>query len=176
MRLDGSTLLALKKDMDRPNRLVAVDLATGRERRIAWTGSVNTPPVLGDSVIYWSEYRSSTLWEQRVFLGGPAGTICAPGGARRCAREGTLSIRRRFREAGWLTVGYDYTGQYLLDRGDGRRFPFPRTMSVHGLAYDSLTRTLAFIGLDDEGMSIGAIDPESGAIRTLLKLFLRQYL
>lgn len=67
MRLDGSTLLALKKDMDRPNRLVAVDLATGRERRIAWTGSVNTPPVLGDSVIYWSEYRSSTLWEQRVF-------------------------------------------------------------------------------------------------------------
>lgn len=42
-------------------------------------------------------------------------------------------------------------------------------MSVHGLAYDSLTRTLAFIGLDDEGMSIGAIDPESGAIRTLLK-------
>ena len=92
MRLDGSTLLALKKDMDRPNRLVAVDLATGRERRIAWTGSVNTPPVLGDSVIYWSEYRSSTLWEQRVFSVACRYEYCAPGGAGRCARRGNAAL------------------------------------------------------------------------------------
>ena len=168
MRLDGSTLLALKKDMDRPNRLVAVDLATGRERRIAWTGSVNTPPVLGDSVIYWSEYRSSTLWEQRVF--SVACRYDLRTGRRKTLRKRGNALYPTPLPGGRLvTVGYDYTGQYLLDRGDGRRFPFPRTMSVHGLAYDSLTRTLAFIGLDDEGMSIGAIDPESGAIRTLLK-------
>lgn len=64
-------------------------------------GSVNTPPVLGDSVIYWSEYRSSTLWEQRVFS-----VACRydlrTGRRKTRAREGTLSIRRRFREAGWL--------------------------------------------------------------------------
>lgn len=168
MRLDGSTLLALKKDMDRPNRLVAVDLATGRERRIAWTGSVNTPPVLGDSVIYWSEYRSSTLWEQRVF--SVACRYDLRTGRRKTLRKRGNALYPTPLPGGRLvTVGYDYTGQYLLDRGDGRRFPFPRTMSVHGLAYDSLTQTLAFIGLDDEGMSIGAIDPESGAIRTLLK-------
>ena len=147
---------------------MAVDLATGRERRIAWTGSVNTPPVLGDSVIYWSEYRSSTLWEQRVF--SVACRYDLRTGRRKTLRKRGNALYPTPLPGGRLvTVGYDYTGQYLLDRGDGRRFPFPRTMSVHGLAYDSLTRTLAFIGLDDEGMSIGAIDPESGAIRTLLK-------
>lgn len=138
MRLDGSTLLALKKDMDRPNRLVAVDLATGRERRIAWTGSVNTPPVLGDSVIYWSEYRSSTLWEQRVF--SVACRYDLRTGRRKTLRKRGNALYPTPLPGGRLvTVGYDYTGQYLLDRGDGRRFPFPRTMSVHGLAYDSLT-------------------------------------
>lgn len=62
------------------------------------------------------------------------------------------------------SVGYDYTGRYSIDFGGGRSFAVPDTLSVHGLAYDDLTGTLAFITLGDAGMSICRIDTCSGRI------------
>ena len=101
MRLDGSTLLALKKDMDRPNRLVAVDLATGRERRIAWTGSVNTPPVLGDSggLPVRSAHRAAqdAAQERKRSLSDAASG--RPAGYGRLRLYGAVSARPRRREA-----------------------------------------------------------------------------
>ncbi|MFR4024742.1 MAG: hypothetical protein ACLTZY_02115 [Alistipes indistinctus] len=43
-------------------------------------------------------------------------------------------------------------------------FEVPDTLSVHGLAYDDLTGTMAFITLGDAGMSICRIDTCSGRI------------
>ena len=163
MRLNDSTLLALKRDMDRTNRIVSVDPRTGRERRLRWTGSVNTPPVLRDSVVYWSEYRSSVFWEQRV--GSKAVSYDLRTGRLRTLRDRALAMFPTPMPDGRLaTVGYDYCGRYRLDFGNGAGFDFPWGMSVHGLAYDDVTGTLAFIGLSDEGMSIGSIDPVTGKI------------
>ena len=166
MALNDTTLLALKRDMDKTSRVVAVDPRTGCERRLFWTGSVNTPPVLYDSTLYWTEYRSSTLWEQRVT-------------SRACSYDLRTGRRRTLRERGktlfptplpdgrLATVGYDYAGRYSLDPGDGRRFDFPDTLSIHGLAYDEVTGTLAAIALGDAGMSILRIDLQDGALRTI---------
>ena len=93
MALNDTTLLALKRDMDKTSRVVAVDPRTGCERRLFWTGSVNTPPVLYDSTLYWTEYRSSTLWEQRVT-------------SRACSYDLRTGRRRTLRERGCPTAGW----------------------------------------------------------------------
>ncbi len=168
MRIDDTTLLALKRDMDRTSRIVSVDLRTGRERKLFSTGSVHTSPVLRDSVLYWSEYRSSTLWEQRV-----SSRVCRYD--LRTGRRETLHKRGNALypvplPGGTLaTVSYDYTGRYRLDLGGGGEFPFPENATVHGLAYDEKTGTMAFIALDDRGMWIGSIDIVSGRIAAVTR-------
>lgn len=169
MRLDDTTLLALKKDMDRTSRVVAVDLRTNREKKLFSTGNIHTSPVWRDSVLYWSEYRSSTLWEQRVLS-----RICRYDlrtGKRSVARDrGSAALYPVPLPGGRLaTVSYDYTGRYRLDLGDGELFPFPEDMTVHGLAYDDRTGTMAFIALDDRGMWIGRIDLVSGRIEPVTR-------
>ena len=163
MRLDDTTLLALKKDMDRTNRIVAVDLRTNRENKLFSTGSVHTVPVLRDSVLYWSEYRSSTLWEQRVLS-----RVCRYDlrtGRRNVLRSrGTAFYPVPMPDGRLATISYDYTGRYRLDLDGNVNFPFPENTSVHGLAYDDRTGTMAFIALDDRGMWIGRIDLGSGEI------------
>lgn len=86
--------------------------------------------------------------------------------SRACSYDLRTGRRRTLRERGktlfptplpdgrLATVGYDYAGRYSLDPGDGRRFDFPDTLSIHGLAYDEVTGTLAAIALGDAGMSI----------------------
>lgn len=64
--LNDTTLVALKTDFDRPSRLVAVDSRTGRERRRTWTGLVSSRPATDGQQIWWTEYRRSLLFPERV--------------------------------------------------------------------------------------------------------------
>mgnify|MGYP000830297406 FL=1 len=64
--LNDTTLVALKTDFDRPSRLVAVDSRTGRERRRTWTGLVSSRPTTDGQQIWWTEYRRSLLFPERV--------------------------------------------------------------------------------------------------------------
>lgn len=166
MPLNDSTVIVLKQDMARANRFVSVDPRSGAEKHLCYTGFVSTPPTLRDSMIYWTEYRNSTFWEQSVFS-----RLCTYD--LRTKRRNTLNDRRNALYATPLpggelaTIGYDYRGQYLLELGHRRRFPIPDSMSVHGLAYDDRTGTLAFIGLSDGGMAFYGIDPATGTIAAL---------
>ena len=165
-KLNPTTLVALKRDMDRPNHVVAVDLQSGAERRLFYTGSVNTPPVVSDSVLYWSEYRSSTLWEQRIH-------------SRVCSYDLRSGVRRVWRDRGEslfpaplpegrvAAVEYDYSGRYAIVLDSLHRFELPDTVSVHGLAFDPSTSTLAFIALSRAGMSLMSVDTTNGCIKAI---------
>lgn len=110
-----------------------------------------------DSTLYWSEYRSSIFWDQRV--NARAVSYDLRNGRKRLLRDRENALYPTPLPDGRVaSVGYDYTGRYSIDFGGGRSFAVPDTLSVHGLAYDDLTGTLAFITLGDAGMSICRID------------------
>ncbi len=154
------TLLALKSDLDRYSRIVEIDTRTGAERTIRHTGQVSTPPTLADGRLLWTEYRPSTLWDQRInsqlcYLDLGTG------------KSGTVRGRRRtlfpvpLPDGATARAEYDYDGTYTITDGK-TRCTLPDTVSVHGLAWDDLTRRLYFIGLSDGGMWIGAVGNPGG--------------
>lgn len=168
MRLNDTTLLALKRDMDQPNRIVSVDLRTAREKTLIRTGWVGTTPVEKDSVLYWSEFRSSLFWDQRITARAVSYDLRSK--KRRLLRDRQSALYPTPLPDGRVaSVGYDWDGTYSIDFGEGRSLPIPDTLSVHGLAYDDQTGTLAFIALGDSGMSICRIDTCSGKISSITR-------
>ncbi len=155
--LDDGTIIAFKKDFDRYNRIVRVDAVTGAEKVLAYTGSVSTRPVLSEGKLWWTEYRASMLWEEKV-----NSRLCFYDIAS--GRKGVSGDRRQiFYPAaipgeGLAYVVYDYTGQYSIVKGlNGREWEieFPFGTEINGLAWDDATQKLYFIGLDDGGMWVG---------------------
>ena len=163
--LNDTTIVALKSDFDRPSRLVAVHPQTGRERIIRHTGSVSSRPALQGRRIWWTEYRSSSFWEERVdsrlrYLDLDAGRIRTVKGKRRTLYPTPMG------ELGLATVDYDISGRYTIDAA-GREFELSDSVSVHGLAWDERSALLYYIGLSDSGMWIGSLDPRDGRQRTV---------
>lgn len=59
-------MLVLKTDYDRPSRFVRLDTRTGAEEPVCYTGLVSTRPAMSGGRVWWTEYRRSKLFEQRV--------------------------------------------------------------------------------------------------------------
>ncbi len=152
--LPGGGIVALKTDLDRPSRLVLVDVETGEERILCSTGVVNSPLSIGGTTVWWTEYRQSTFWEQRVHS-----QLCSYDLA-----TGRLKTHREHRNVlfpvamhdGLAMVEYDPSGVFTIVRGT-ERHTLPETVSVHGLAYEKGSGRLYFIGLSDGGMWIGSV-------------------
>lgn len=155
-------IIALKSDMNRPTRLVEVDPQSGHEERLSFTGSLSSRPALGDNGrLWWTEYRRSLLFEQRV-------------GSHLCYMD--LSTRKPHtvkgvrnalyptptaRGIGWIEYRPD--GQYtLVVREDmtERRYPLPHFKEAHGLAWDNLSEQFYLLITDDDGMAIATFDHE----------------
>jgi len=65
--LPDGRVLVLKNDFDRPERFVEIDRESGAERFVAYVGSLSTRPALdAEGRVWWTEYRRSKLFEQRV--------------------------------------------------------------------------------------------------------------
>ncbi len=164
--LRDSELVAFKSDFDRPSRVVRVGSDGGREKIMTRTGSVSSRPVMADGRMWWTEYRNSALWDERV--------------SSRLVSYDTATDRRRTHRASGeqlfypVVVGtggemafvkYDYSGRYSIVKGlEGERFrelttvvEFPFGTELAGLAWDESTHALYFIGLEDSGMFLGAI-------------------
>ncbi len=168
MPLDDTTVLALKRDLDRPNRIVKVNPHTAREKRVVYTGWVSTTPIMRDSTLYWSEYRNSVFWDQRINV--RAVKYDLRDGRKRLLRDrGNALYPTPLPDGRVASVGYDYRGRYTIDFGGGHSFEVPDTLSVHGLAYDAQTGTLAFIALGDAGMSICQMDTCRGQITPITR-------
>ena len=160
--LGDTAVLALKTDLDRVSRFVVIDRRTGEERRICYTGQVSTRPSLNGGRVWWTEYRRSKLFEQRVnsqlcYMDLADGIPRSVAGCRRA-----LFPVETPDELGW--VEYNPDGRYtvVVQRGADsvRRLATPDRAEVHGLAWDDLTVAWYVLVTDDSGMWIGRIDSE----------------
>ncbi len=157
--VDANTVVAMKSDMDKPTRLVEIDTRTGSERLLCRTGAVSTRPSVGGGRVYWTEYRQDPVWEQRV-----NSTLCWYD--LKTGRRGIDRSQRRvlyptpLAGGGMALAEYNYDGHFTvrLDLpGNTLRMELPLWISVHGMAWDEVSRSLYIIGLDDSGMWIGRV-------------------
>ena len=166
--LADTAVLALRSDYERPSRFVLLDRRTGRERRVAYTGSLSSRPDAGGGSVWWTEYRRSLLFDERV-----GSQLC-----RMDLAEGRPRRVRGRRRALYPTVAgdtlaawveYRPDGLYEVVRPDGtggeRRTAAPPGTELHGLAWDDATRALYVLATDDSGMWPGRV--EEGGIRPL---------
>lgn len=158
--LDAASALALKTDYDRPSRFVRLDTRTGEEEVICYTGAVSTRPAMAGGRVWWTEYRRSKLFEQRVnsqlcYMDLSDGTPRMVVG-RRNALYPTPS------EDAVAWVEYNPDGRYTVvvqgKEGAEKRFATPDRSEIHGLAWDDATRGYYVIVTDDSGMWFGRID------------------
>jgi len=168
---NDSTLLLLKSDLERPERLVERDLRTGLEREIAHTGQLSTRPDIGNGRVWWTEYRRSKLFEQRV-----ASQLCyldlADGRPRTLHGARNALYPTVTDDEGIAWVEYTPDGLYTVvhkRRGWAtRRLAVPRFTEVHGLAWDNRTRRFYLLLTDDDGMRIASFD-ENGRLEPLTR-------
>ena len=155
--LDAASALALKTDYDRPSRFVRLDTRTGEEEVICYTGAVSTRPAMAGGRVWWTEYRRSKLFEQRV-----NSQLCymdlADGTPRMVVgRRNALYPTPSEDAVAW--VEYNPDGRYTVvvqgKEGAEKRFATPDRSEIHGLAWDDATRGYYVIVTDDSGMWIG---------------------
>lgn len=160
--LDSYNIAVLCKDMDRTSRIVLADLHGDCETTLAHTGIVSTRPVLDKRTLYWTEYRQSMLWEQKVYS-----SLCSldlDTRKKRVLRSKENLLYPTPTNSGLFCVDYRTDGTYgIRSLAENRRtIQMPDSISLHGLAWDEVTRKLYFIGLSDGGMWIGQADADSG--------------
>lgn len=163
LALPDGRVLVLKSDFDRPDRFVEIDRASGTERHVAYVGDLSTRPTLGpDGRVWWTEYRRSKLFEQRV-----NSQLCRMDLADRRPRA-VAGERRVLYPApsddavGWVEYDYDGTYSVVVRAADGsrQRFAAPERAEIHGLAWDDVTVAWYVLVTDDSGMWLGRIDCE----------------
>lgn len=162
--LNDTTLLAFKSDLARPDRLMRIDTRTGEEQLISYLGAVSTRPTISNGRLWWTEFRRSKLFEQRVnsqlcYLDLADGRPRTASGAdKRRALYPTAS-------SGALAwVDYNPSGRYTVvverEGAPQERFEVPFGSEVHGLAWDDVTVAYYVIITDEEGMHLSRIDAE----------------
>ncbi|MDR2913044.1 MAG: hypothetical protein LBV38_07160 [Alistipes sp.] len=159
--IDDETLIALKTDLDRPSRLVRVDVASGREQVLTHTGDVTSRPVLADGVLWWTELRRSVLWPQKS--SSRLISLNLTDGRKETHRsDEQILYPTPTTEGNIAHVAYDYSGRYTIVNGPDR-LALPPDIEVTGLAWDDTTGALYFIGLDDGGMFLASATYDDGA-------------
>lgn len=165
--LGGELILALKSDFDRYSRFVLVDAASGEERHVAHTGVVSSRPALHDGSVYWTEYRQSLLWDQKIDSRIYRMSL-ADGKTERYGRECQALYVTPLGADSIAYVKYNYEGNYSVIWSGGQT-DFDSGISLHGLAYDGAEDRLYFIGLSDDGMWLGGINMDDSSVANLTK-------
>jgi hypothetical protein len=155
--LDEATLVAFKSDLLGTSRIVRVDAATGAEKVLTHTGRVSSRPVLSEGVLWWTEFRRSVLWDERV-LSRLCSYDFATGQKQTHAFDEQIFYPTPMPGGGMAYVVYDYSGRFSIVAGEGdhNRLDLPENIEVTGLAWDDATDRLYFIGLDDGGMFLAS--------------------
>ncbi len=163
LAIDGR-IVAIKKDLDRVERLVVVE--GGRERTLFEMGAPNSPlaydPPSGR--LYWSELRRSKFWGQKI---NSQLVYADLDGSKPRAMKGyrQLLFPTPTGDGRMAYIHYAYDGTYSI-RILGREEPlasFPPPVSLHGLAYEGGTFYLLVV--DRQGMGIDRLT--DGRIETL---------
>ncbi len=153
--MDGGTIVAFKSDLKGTNRVVRVSV-DGKEKVLGWTGQVSSRPALdADGVLWWTEFRRSVLWDERVSSRLVSHDLDS--GRRRTHPSDDQILYPTPMPDAVAYVAYDYSGRFSIVRGE-RRLDLPTGVEVTGLAWDDATAALYFIGLDDGGMFLAAVE------------------
>lgn len=160
--LGDTAVLALKGDLAQTSRFVVLDRRTGAEREVARTGNVSSRPSMSHGRVWWTEYRRSTLFDQRVnsqlcYMDLSDGRPCTFAGERQ-----TLYATATDGAVAWVEYAPDGRYSVVVQSGAGgeQRLPTPAGSELHGLAWDDLTRAWYVLVTDDSGMWLGRIDAE----------------
>lgn len=162
LALDNGSIVAVKSDYARPERFVKIDPQSGEEQVLSYVGSLSTRPEVGHGRIWWTEYRRSALFEQRVnsqlcYLNIEEGVARRVKGARRVLYPTSAG-------QGFAWVNYRLNGSYEVvvrtAEGEERRIAAPHRSELHGLAWDDATQCLYTLVTDDSGMWLGRVDNE----------------
>lgn len=156
-------VVATKTDYDTPPRFVVVDTTTAkRDRTLRWIAPPSSRPVLADGKLWWTEFKPHPVWEYKTYsvvrsLDLTSGKRKAYG--RRQANYFATPIR--IDSTLWIaTVSPDSLGgsDLVLHRAEPfretDRLRFDALTTLHGMAWDSTTRSLAFIMLGEQGMQL----------------------
>lgn len=179
VEISDTSLVALKSSLSRPQHLVKIEPHTGEEQRLCYTGNLSTRPIWDQNHrIWWTEYRRSMLFEQRV-----NSRLCyldLTTGRPRTVKGVRNALYPTPTDRGIAWVEYTPDGRYTLvvrEQEQEFRFPTPHFKEVHGLAWDNLTQAFYLLITDDTGMWIASIDQKgefspitSGAYVTLSNL------
>jgi hypothetical protein len=153
---DGATIVAFKRDMKRSSHIVWVDAETGRETFLTSTGVVSSRPAVEDCVLWWTEFRRSMLWPQKV-----NSRLCSfdltTGRKQVHGGDEQVFYSTPLPGGGMARVAYDRTGRFSIVNGEAR-LDLPANTEVTGLAWDDVTGALYFIGLDDGGMFLAGVE------------------
>lgn len=162
---NDSTIVAFKENFDRTTAIVSLDVNTATEKVLCYIGKVSTRPVISGDRIYWTEFRYSTVWDEKV-----NSRLCFYNfndGTKHCATSSHQVFYPTATGYGPLSyVSYNYDGTYSIREGmdiESRCYNFASGVEIHGMAWDDVTRRLYFIGLSEQGEWIGALrDDRSG--------------
>lgn len=155
-------IVAAKTDYDTPPRFVVVDTTGGSDRTLRWIAPPSSRPVLAGSTLWWTEFKPHPIWEYKTY--SVVRSLDLATGERRIygRRQAHYFVTpltaggRAFIAA----VSPDSLGGsdlVLRDAEDFRetdRLRFDPLTTLHGMAWDSTTRTLAFIALGEAGMHL----------------------
>ncbi len=171
VRTEWQTIAALKSDLDKPSRLVAIDPVSGAERVLKYTGRPSSNMTLRGSTLYWTEYAPSLFWENRVFSRIRSYDL-------RTGKETFYGGRNHYlfvtpyKDDGFAAITYSPAGDCQLILFDENMEPLlcsrVGASSVHGLAWDRQSGTLGMITLSERGMAVCGFDPQTGRLSVLL--------
>ena len=156
------SIISVKESLDTHSAIVRTNINTGEEERVCYIGNLSTRPTIQDGRIWWTEYRRSLLYDQRV-------------NSRLCYADldkGVAKSVGRYRNVLYPTaidnsksiawVEYNPDGIFSIARGDESEREIIATMpagrEIHSLAYDNKSDRLYFIATDDSGMWIGRVE------------------
>ncbi len=155
-------ILATKTDYNTPVRFVTIDTAANAERTLQWIAPPSSRPVRAGNTLWWTEFKPHPVWEYKTY--SVVRSLDLATGKRRIygRRQANyfvtpLTVGGRDFIA---TVSPDSSGGsdlVLHDAADFRetdRLRFDPLTTLHGLAWDEATRTLAFIALGEQGMHL----------------------
>ncbi len=169
--INDSTVVAIKQALNRPARFVSVDINSGKERKLPYVGDISTRPAYQYGRIWWTEYRRSLLFEQRV-----RSQLCymdlGEGRTRSYNTKDNVLYPTPMDNQGLAWVEYRPNGEYIIaqkfnDKAT-KRYSAPWMSELHGLAWDNITQKLYTIITDQEGMHIAELTPE-GEFRAITR-------
>ena len=160
----ASQIIAHKYDFTHPGRLVQVDPSTAAEKVLTYTGTLSSRPALIGGQLFWTEYQTSTFWEQKnrsVVRHMPADGSSR---AKTIPNSGNLFYITPYREGHFAAIDYDPVEKYSIIFLDPsfqlvRSMSLPKELTVHGMAWDEKTNTLALITLGENGMGLTGVLP-----------------